>query len=215
MASLACGRRLSLRNQYDTKTPRASFFVALVKPTALLSGRSSPVPEKPGHSRVTKKIFSVGFEMSVGNLFRKIKIRKNPSGLPNHCRTCAAFTQQSHFKRSTWTRGPQAVRKDSCLVNTPRGNGLALQGRGPRGELRFLRVTHGAIRPLDPGSRGSESHANADFLACGARRCRRGLRRGRYRRARVPLVRRFPRGAPRENVLPRRGSGTISGDASW
>jgi hypothetical protein len=26
------------------------------------------------------------------------------------------------FKRSTWARGPQAVLKDSCLVNTPMEN---------------------------------------------------------------------------------------------
>jgi hypothetical protein len=39
----------------------------------------------------------VGFEMSVENFFRKKKIRKIPSGIPNHSRTRAASTQQSHF----------------------------------------------------------------------------------------------------------------------
>src|SRR4029077_11153587 len=64
-----------------------------------------------------KKIYSVGFEISVENFSRK-RIRKISQELPNHRRTCAAFTQQSQFKRSTWTGGPQAVLKYSCLDNT-------------------------------------------------------------------------------------------------
>jgi hypothetical protein len=60
--------------------------------------------------------------MSVENFFRK-KIRKIPSGIPNHCRTFAAASAANGskviFNRSTWASGPQAVLKDSCLVNTP------------------------------------------------------------------------------------------------
>src|SRR5271155_2876776 len=56
MASLACGRRLSLRNQYDTKTPRASVFCcARQTDGAFLRAIRRPSREKPGHARVTKK----------------------------------------------------------------------------------------------------------------------------------------------------------------
>jgi hypothetical protein len=87
MANLACGKRLSLRNQYDTKTPRAS-VICCARQTdgAFLRAIRRPSREKPGHARVTKKIYSVGFEMSVENLFRK-KDSKNslrdPEALPD------------------------------------------------------------------------------------------------------------------------------------
>src|SRR5437879_7061298 len=44
MASRACGNRLSLRNQYDTKTPRASTF----------SQGFPPAPAQFGHTGRTK-----------------------------------------------------------------------------------------------------------------------------------------------------------------
>jgi hypothetical protein len=79
MANRACGKRLSLRNQYDTKTPRASvLFVRPFYRSAFFRAARRPSREKPGHARVTNKIFSVGFEMSVENFFRKKAFEKFP-----------------------------------------------------------------------------------------------------------------------------------------
>jgi hypothetical protein len=111
---------LSLRNQYDTKTPRASLFcLGRQMDGAFLRAVRRPSPEKAGPARVTKKIYSVGFEMSVENFFRK-RNRKISQELPKHCRTAATSMQQGQSKRSTWSRGPQAVLKYSCLGNTLR-----------------------------------------------------------------------------------------------
>jgi hypothetical protein len=111
-------------------------FVALVKRTALSSGRIVARPARSQDMLASRKICSVGFEMSVENFFRK-KIRKIPSGIPNHCRTFAASNAENSskviFKRSTWERGPQAVLKDSCLVNTLWGTGGV--GQAPPGWL--------------------------------------------------------------------------------
>src|SRR5580658_2794088 len=97
MASLACGRRLSLRNQYDTKTPRASVLCcARQTDGAFLRANRRPSREKPGHARVTKKSAAWVSKCPSKTFFEK-KIRKIPSGIPNHCRTNAASTQQSHF----------------------------------------------------------------------------------------------------------------------
>jgi hypothetical protein len=95
---------LSLRNQYDTKTPRARVFFCCARQTdgAVIRAIRRPSREKPGHARVTKNNYSVGSEMSVENFFSKEKIRKIPSEIPNHCRTFAAIgdakRQQSHFQ---------------------------------------------------------------------------------------------------------------------
>src|SRR5580704_8617985 len=79
MASLPCGRRLSLRNQYDTKTPRASAFCcARQTDGAVIRAIRRPSREKPGPARVTKKICSVGFEMSVENFSRNKEFEKFP-----------------------------------------------------------------------------------------------------------------------------------------
>src|SRR5689334_15671006 len=86
---------------------------------AFLRAVRRPSPEKAGPARVTKKIYSVGFEMSVENFFRK-RNRKISQELPKHCRTAATSMQQGQSKRSTWSRGPQAVLKYSCLGNTLR-----------------------------------------------------------------------------------------------
>src|SRR5690348_14931703 len=51
MASLACGNRLSLRNQYDTKTPRASRPLTACQSAAwqtVFQGGESPVPREAG-----------------------------------------------------------------------------------------------------------------------------------------------------------------------
>src|SRR5579872_5130616 len=89
MASLACGRRLSLRNQYDTKTPRAMLFCcARQTDGAVIRAIRRPSREKPGPARVTKKIFSVGFEMSVENFSRKERTKNSlraPESLPDLC----------------------------------------------------------------------------------------------------------------------------------
>jgi hypothetical protein len=118
-------------------------------------GDSSPLPREAGTCSRHEKNFSVGFEMSVENFFRKKRIRKIPSGLPNHCRTCAAFTQQSHLKRSTWERGPQAVLKDSCLGNTL-GEMGRVDGAAPEGEAEvsashsWRRATIGSAARFPP-----------------------------------------------------------------
>src|SRR5690348_2654047 len=64
--------------------------------------------------------------MSVENFFRK-RNRKISQELPKHCRTAATSMQQGQSKRSTWSRGPQAVLKYSCLGNTLREIGLEVQ----------------------------------------------------------------------------------------
>jgi len=94
MASRACGNRLSLRNQYDTKTPRASPFFQGFPPAP------ARVDYTTGLNSRHEKIHSVGFEwtpkksrvtpkMSFEN-FLEPGNRKNLPGLPNHRRTEAA-----------------------------------------------------------------------------------------------------------------------------
>src|SRR6266436_2022688 len=117
MANLACGKRLSLRNQYDTKTPRASTFCCARQTDGASSGRFVARPARSRDLLASRKNLQRGFRNVRRNFFRK-RILKISSGLSNHCRTCAAFPQQSQFKRSTCAGGPQAVLKDSCLVNT-------------------------------------------------------------------------------------------------
>src|SRR5437660_797854 len=89
MASRACGNRLSLRNQYDTKTPRASTFSQGFPPAPAQfdsTGRTELASRKnlqrgfrvdPNFVRVTPK-------MSVEN-FLEPGNRKNLPGLPNQC----------------------------------------------------------------------------------------------------------------------------------
>jgi len=66
----------------------------------------------------SRKNLQRGFRSVRRKLFSKESLRKIPHELPNHCWTAAISTQQSHSKPSTWPRGPQAVRKYSCLDNT-------------------------------------------------------------------------------------------------
>src|ERR1700738_532918 len=80
MASRCCGSRLSLPNQYDTKTPRASLSVAAARRPRCFSGLFVARPEiRPGPSRVTNHIHSVGLEISLEKFpnFRQRKISKN------------------------------------------------------------------------------------------------------------------------------------------
>src|SRR5277367_66502 len=103
MASLACGRRLSLRNQYDTKTPRARIFFCCARQTdgTVIRAIRRPSREKPGTCSRHEKSYSVGFEMSVENFLRK-KYSKNslrdPESLPDYCRSKCCKRQQSHFQ---------------------------------------------------------------------------------------------------------------------
>src|SRR5580658_8823269 len=119
MASLACGRRLSLRNQYDTKTPRAS-VICCARQTdgAFLRANRLPSREKPGHARVTKKFAAWVSKCPSKTFFERKRFEKFPQG----SRITAGLVLHPHskviFKPSTWARGPQAVLKDSCLVNT-------------------------------------------------------------------------------------------------
>ncbi len=110
---------------------RECFIVALVKRTARSSGRFIARPARSRDILASrKKILQRGFRNVRRKLFSKEKIRKIPSGIPNHCRTCASLKQQSHFKRSTWERVPQAVLKDSCLGNTLWKTGRWKWGQG-------------------------------------------------------------------------------------
>src|SRR5882724_4746542 len=117
MASRACGNRLSLRNQYDTKTPRASTFSQgfspgpvqfdSTGPTKLASRNKTAAWVSSGpylKNRVTPK-------MSVEN-FLEPGNRKNLPERPNHRRTNAAQRSNSLFNRTTCMSGPQAVRED-------------------------------------------------------------------------------------------------------
>src|ERR1700676_5503807 len=79
MASRCCGSRLSLPNQYDTKTPRASLSSAAAR-SRTLSGLFVARPGiYPGPSRVTNQVHSVGLEMSLEKSlkFRQRKISKS------------------------------------------------------------------------------------------------------------------------------------------
>src|SRR5271154_3157967 len=103
MASLACGRRLSLRNQYDTKTPRARIFFCCARQTdgTVIRAIRRPSREKPGHARVTKKVTAWVSKCPSKTFFDK-RTRKTLAEIPNHCRTIAAAKcckrQQSHFQ---------------------------------------------------------------------------------------------------------------------
>jgi hypothetical protein len=85
-------------------------------------GDSSPIPREAGTCSRHEKYLQRGFRNVRRKFLSKQRIRKIPSEIPNHCRTFAASSAANGskviFKRSTWIRGPQAVLKDSCLVNT-------------------------------------------------------------------------------------------------
>src|SRR5213075_2051488 len=109
MASRACGNRLSLRNQYDTKTPRASTFFQGFPPapaqfdctsrTKLASRKNTQRGFRvdPEKSRVTPKMSFENF-LEPGN-------RKNLPGLPNHRRTEAAQSSKSLLNLPPASRG--------------------------------------------------------------------------------------------------------------
>src|SRR6266478_3894605 len=115
-ASRACGNRLSLRNQYDTKTPRASTFSQGFLPDPAQLTRLA------GLNSRHEKIHSVGFEWTPINLqdlvenvrqnFLEPGNRKNLPERPNHRRTKAACSSKRPFKRITCMREPQAVQED-------------------------------------------------------------------------------------------------------
>src|SRR5271155_4855051 len=82
MANRACGKRLSLRNQYDTKTPRASVFLcARQTDGAFIRAIRRPSREKPGHARVTKKS-SAWTSKCPSKTFFEQKSSKNFPGAP-------------------------------------------------------------------------------------------------------------------------------------
>src|SRR5580692_11938481 len=86
MANLACGKRLSLRNQYDTKTPRASFLLRSSNGRRVYQGESSPVPREARTCSRHEKNTAWVSKCPSKTFFEK-RIRKIPSGLPNHSRT--------------------------------------------------------------------------------------------------------------------------------
>src|ERR1700722_4011821 len=94
MASLACGRRLSLRNQYDTKTPRASVFLwRSSNGRRCFQGVRRPSREKPGNERVAKKSTAWVSKCPSKTFFER-KDSKNslraPEAPPNLCCVNAA-----------------------------------------------------------------------------------------------------------------------------
>src|SRR5713226_2319506 len=85
MASRCCGSRLSLPNQYDTKTPRASLLVCGRQGAALFfRAVRRPSRDSPGTASRHESKHSVGLENILGKIpnFSKRKISKIPSELP-------------------------------------------------------------------------------------------------------------------------------------
>src|SRR5580698_3611203 len=102
-----------------TRKPRARvFFVALVKRTALSSGRFVARPARSRDMLASRKSLQRGFR----NVRRKLFFEKRFEKFPQRFRITAGLMlrecSQVIFKRSTWAKRPQAVLKDSCLVNT-------------------------------------------------------------------------------------------------
>src|SRR5260370_1348591 len=116
MASRACGNRLSLRNQYDTKTPRASTFSQGFSPG--LAQFDSTGQTKLASRKNPQRAFGVNPEtsraspkMSVENFLEPGNRKK----LPNARITAGLMLRESSrslFQRTTWMSGPQAVRED-------------------------------------------------------------------------------------------------------
>src|SRR5580698_9681803 len=106
MASLACGRRLSLRNQYDTKTPRASVLCcARQTDGAFLRANRRPSREKPGYARVTKKFAAWVSKCPWKSSFEK-KNSKNSSGAPEALPdSCCIHTAKSFLTVALGPRG--------------------------------------------------------------------------------------------------------------
>ena len=63
MANLACGKRLSLRNQYDTKTPRASAFCCARQTDGASSGRFVARPARSRDLLASRKNLQRGFRV--------------------------------------------------------------------------------------------------------------------------------------------------------
>jgi len=109
MASRACGNRLSLRNQYDTKTPRASTFSWAFRP---LRPNLTTLAELNSRH---EKMHSVGFKWTLkrSRVTPKVSVenflepgnRKNLPGLPNHRRTEAASSSKSLLNLPPASRG--------------------------------------------------------------------------------------------------------------
>src|SRR5271169_4374435 len=101
MASLACGRRLSLRNQYDTKTPRARVFFCCARQTdgAVIRAIRRPSREKPGHARVTKKFAAWVSKCPLKSFFEKKNSKnslRDPESLPDfRCIKCCKTAAKS------------------------------------------------------------------------------------------------------------------------
>ena len=105
MASRCCGSRLSLPNQYDTKTPRARPSERDCQ-AVCFSLRAVRCPSRfpRGICSRHENIQSAGIEMSVENFICK-KISKDFFGAPERRRTRLPNFWQSLFKANTcWGR---------------------------------------------------------------------------------------------------------------
>src|SRR5580692_10159352 len=110
MASLACGSRLSLRNQYDTKTPRAriSFCCARQTDGTVIRAIRRPSHEKPGHARVTKKL-QRGFR----NVRRKLSSKKEFEKLSQRSRITAGLLLQQMLQTAAKSFSNVALGQES------------------------------------------------------------------------------------------------------
>src|SRR5437762_927745 len=123
MASRACGNRLSLRNQYDTKTPRASTFFQGFPPAPAQFDCTSRT--KLASRKNTQRGFRVDPEKEQShaeNVLRKFprtwEPKKSP-GTPESPPDRSCVKQQESSKPTTCIKGPQAVREDrfqKCIV---------------------------------------------------------------------------------------------------
>src|SRR5216684_812194 len=126
MVSRCCGSRLSLRNQYDTKTPRASLLFAAAG--GRLLGLFAARPDtRSGFPRVTHPIHSVGFEI-LGK-FLKSHEKKNSRKIPSELPTAGLR--------------PPNLRQSLCQRNT----GAAPAASRPQVQVPFR---HYVVRSSDP-----------------------------------------------------------------
>src|SRR5881296_3776411 len=113
MASRACGNRLSLRNQYDTKTPRASTFSQGFPPAPAQfdsTGRTELASRKnlqrgfrvdPNFVRVTPKISS---NLGTEKISRDSRITAGPK-LPEAARVFSNVSPAGVGRKPSWRTG--------------------------------------------------------------------------------------------------------------
>src|ERR1700689_544908 len=111
MASLACGKRLSLRNQYDTKTPRARIFFLLRSSNGrhCHQGDSSPIPREAGDMLASRKKLQRGFR----NVRRKLSSKKEFEKCPQKSRITAGLLLQQMLQTAAKSFSNVALGQES------------------------------------------------------------------------------------------------------